>query len=422
MDTLRYDGDPGQPDRHGIHPTPPEDNGRPTAPGDDRGPRPVVGAATGFDEALRLRNEGLWPVAIYPRGVTRRDGAVTEGKEPIGPQWGLHRWDTAKLEDMFRRYPGAGVGVGLGPGRGPEGRWLTDIEGDGPDAEESRAKLFGGAVIASKGWCSTRGEHLLLTLDEQRILEILPGLKSFETGKPGQPGVYKFADLPGLELRIGGYTETKDATVATVKQLQGVVPPTPGTDDRPRTWTGGPDVAPAPDSFYRTLAALAARRPAQGSAPTSPGSDQTGRGRAAIAETPQAAWFRKVLEGEAGKVALTAPGSRHAALLAAATTLGGHLHHGYFSEPEVVAALMQAAGSIPGDRVKDAATIQDGLAYGRARPLPWPARLERLSAAPPRPTPSTNGADRRAGDEGAMAAVAARAQSGYRPDCCIFMP
>src|SRR3712207_8246528 len=48
------------------------------------------------------------------------------------------------------------LGICLGPGRAPDGKWLADLEGDGPEAEESRAALLGGELLETMGWSSAR--------------------------------------------------------------------------------------------------------------------------------------------------------------------------------------------------------------------------------------------------------------------------
>jgi putative DNA primase/helicase len=216
-------------------------------------------------EAQRLRKANFWVIAIYPRGSKFADGRVTEGKEPIGKEWGLKQQASHQLRYTYDRYRNAGVGITLGPGRAPDGGWLADIEGDGPEAEESWLKLTGGEEISTMSWGSVRGQHRLLRLDETRMLKILPGLKSHETKKPGQPGVYHFDALPGLELRLGGYKDN-----GVVKQLQSVVPPTEGTDGNPRVWTGGNTVAEAPESSYAVLEAIVPTNGATNDPPPDP--------------------------------------------------------------------------------------------------------------------------------------------------------
>jgi hypothetical protein len=240
--------------------------GRATKP-DSVSARPLASLKTPLDTAIGLLARGLWPVLIYPKGATLPGGGIATGKEPIGKAWGAERWDVDKLKRTHRRYPEAGAGLGQGPGRGPGGKWLIDAEGDGPEAEASRAVLFGGEDVPTLGWSSTRGGHQLLTVDGDRLLPILARLKGFETKAPGQPGVYNLPSLPGLELRIGGYKPNGE-----VKQLQSVVPPTKGTDSTPRRWGPVEPIAEAPESFYAALERFAdeAREPAPEAKPVAP--------------------------------------------------------------------------------------------------------------------------------------------------------
>ena len=64
-------------------------------------------------------------------------------------------------------------------------------------------------------------------------------------------------------------------------------------------------------------------------------------------------------------------------LLSAARTLGGTLHHRYLTETEVIVELTHAAkrAGLPDQEI--AATVRDGVDYGKADPLPWPDKLTR---------------------------------------------
>lgn len=210
------------------------------APAPKNGPeKPLVGD-TPRDTAVRLLAAGHWPVVIRPGE-----------KRPVGQDWGKTPHTVDTLRAAFKKYPDAGVGVCLGPGRGPDGRWPIDIEGDGPGAEESRARLFGGEVPETLGWGSARGGHGMHTVDPGRMLAVLARLGAME-GKSHASGVYKFPAYPGLEFRIGGYAED-----GTPKQLQSVFPPTKGTDGQCRVWNGVSAIAEVPESFYQALEAAA---------------------------------------------------------------------------------------------------------------------------------------------------------------------
>ena len=164
-----------------------------------------------IEAARRLLRQGFRPVVLWPGGINRKLGnrnVTTSGKEPFGRNWGLKAVTdeslTSDIHYFARQGLEAGCGLCLGPGRAPGEGWLLDLEGDGPEAEESRAKILGGEVLLSMGWGSVRGGHQLLTCDSDRIREVLAKLKKHEVATPGQPGVYHFPSLPGLEIRIGG--------------------------------------------------------------------------------------------------------------------------------------------------------------------------------------------------------------------------
>jgi P4 family phage/plasmid primase-like protien len=219
-------------------------------PTSDTTSRPLSGLTTALAVFIALLGRGLWPIVIYPRDVTLPGGRVATGKEPIGKGWGLIRWTLERAKKLFARWKEAGVGVCLGPGRGPGGTWLGDIEGDGPEADESRARLLGGEVIETMGWGSFRGDHQLWLFDGERLQAILPRLAGCE--RKDKPGVYHFDAYPGVEIRIGG---TKPD--GTVKQIQSVCPPTPGTNGTPRQWDDVESIADAPEVFYAALEAIA---------------------------------------------------------------------------------------------------------------------------------------------------------------------
>ena len=215
------------------------------------------------DTAIRMLSAGLWPIPLNPRGamIPGKDKA-SEGKDPIGKGWGLKRNTTDSIRARFKQVKNAGIGVGLGPDRGPGGTWLIDVEGDGPEAEESRLRLFDGQVVETLGWGSARGGHQLLTADPVRIAALLPGIAGLEIKGTPSPGVYHLPAFPGLEIRFGG---TKANGV--VKQVQSVFPPTVGTDGKPRQWNGVSTIAEAPESLYEALA-TAGQKPESVPAPS----------------------------------------------------------------------------------------------------------------------------------------------------------
>jgi hypothetical protein len=187
--------------------------------------------ATAMETAIRLLERGFWPIAIYPPGIVPRGwDRPTKGKEPIGEAWGLERWSERRLRETFRRHPAAGVGICFGPGRGPGRSWLIDLEGDGPKALDSLAILLGGKIIPTLAWSSTRGEHRVFTADGEQLLRLLTAAGAKE-GKGIKVGVWHLGAFPDLEIRVGGYHPD-----GSIKQVQSVVPPTPGSDGAPRRW------------------------------------------------------------------------------------------------------------------------------------------------------------------------------------------
>jgi putative DNA primase/helicase len=320
------------------------------------------------DSFVDLWQRGFWPIGIYPPGVRlpgKRD--PSKGKEPFGPKWGLERWTLERFLEFLRIHPTGGVGICLGPDRGPKGAWIADIEGDGPEAEESRARLL-GELFTTMGWTSTRGTHDLVTLDEERLKAILPRLKGFESKDPAQPGVYHLPSLPGLELRLGGYKSN-----GVVKQLQSVVPPTPGTDGKPRAWNGVETVT--------ALEALAAQVP-------------TPKPKPATATRPTTTadpYARKALEEEVAKVANEPEQgqNRNNQLNRSAFALGQLVGAGVLDESEVCRALTAAAEHAGLGAGETAATVRSGIESGKSQPRD-------LSAVGTRPrhytaTPSRNG-------------------------------
>src|SRR4051812_35109700 len=153
--------------------------------------------------AIALRKRGYWAHLIHP-----------EEKRPIGEKWGLTRWDEEKLRQTAQKYPTAGVGIALGPIRAPGGGWLIDAEVDGPEGEDSLDRLLGGERPDSPSWGSARGDHTLFTVDGQRLQKLLMAAGAVEGKDDKGKGAWKLAELPGLELRTGGYK-----TDGAVKQV-----------------------------------------------------------------------------------------------------------------------------------------------------------------------------------------------------------
>lgn len=336
--------------------------------------RPLTGLATPLDTALELLARGFWPVAIRPKGAPIGDRAAS-GKEPIGPGWGLERWTDDRLRAAFRRSPDAGVGICLGPARGPEGRWLVDVEGDGPEAEASRAILFGGEVVETMGWGAARGDHQAPTADPERLLPILARLKPFESGERSQPGVYHLPNLPDLELRIGG-TKPDGA----VKQLQSVVPPTPGTDGRPRRWNGVEAVAEVPGAFYAALGAFADSAEDLAVAGNS-ARDEHRRGDAYMwSGTVVERYGAAALADECSVVAGTEEGTRNVRLNLAAFKVGRLVAAGAIDRADAERTLAEAGRRCGLGDAEVAGTIRGAIGAG----MRYPRDLSHVGTGGPR--------------------------------------
>jgi hypothetical protein len=323
-----------------------------------------------------LLERDLWAIPIYPAGHEREVGSVTLGKEPIGKAWGLERWTKKRGARAYKDFPKAGVGVGLGPGRGPGGSWLGDVEGDGKEAEASRAKLFDGEIVETLGWGSARGGHQLLAVDGKRLQGILGGLAKYEVKNTPCPGVYHFPQLPGLELRLGGYKDDGE----TVKQIQSVTPPTLGTDGKPRRFNGCESIADAPEAFYTTLQQIA---------------DEAKSVRADTCKGEERTWsklkpgdrlkayFKGALDKSYGAIARAPQGERHPTVMSRTRALAGYLHYGDclgFTEPELEDEMTRAADeAAPERRGDNRRCVRDAIADGKKHPLRLDDELHQLA-------------------------------------------
>jgi hypothetical protein len=333
-----------------------------------------------------LRAWGFRPVVIYPKGAivpTKEGPKPATGKEPIGSAWGLGAISAQEIIEHFIAYPDAGVGLTFGPGRAPGGGWLVDIEGDGDEAEDSRAELLGGEVLETLGWSSVRGGHsMMIVHDEARMAAIQAAL--------GRSGVIKDkkdeSNLPGLEIRCGGCYKT-----GTAIQIQSVCPPTPGTDGVPRQWHDIETLQAVPEAFYAFLEALAAAKAAQqapqpvvasqGHADHDPAWDGTldivDAERLEHART----WLHKKLTAFAQKVATEVKGNRRTALRDHTRVLAGILAHAnnqkchLLDEQDVIDRMTAAADEcgLEPERRNDAMTW--ALETGKAEPC-WPEELK----------------------------------------------
>ena len=286
-----------------------------------------------FDTAMELLcSHDLWPVPVYPPGVTlqfKTGTKVTTGKEPIGESWGSTRPTEQSIRRIFRRTPEAGVGLLLGPDGG-----IVDLECDGPEGEDSLVKLMGGEIVQTLGWSSARGPHHVFRYDAR--------LDRY--GK----SIIKLPELPGLEVRIGG----------NGKQLQSCCPPTMGTDGKPREWNGAQTIAELPESVFTFLDAALAK-PKHREPPF-----------LARVTSARDAYAIKALDDECQTVALAVDGEQNKTLNTSAFNVGQLVGAGALDRPEVERRLLEAAaGYIQKDGEHAArATIRSGLDAGQNQP------------------------------------------------------
>ncbi|WP_165070849.1 DUF3987 domain-containing protein [Paludisphaera rhizosphaerae] len=318
--------------------------------------------------ALALLAKGFHPVALY----SAAEEPNGKGKRPIGSAWGDHR-QTLNADGLGRKFddhPDAGVGICLGPGRTRWGRWLIDVEVDGPEGEDSFLRLVGGEIVETMGWTSARGRHrLFLVVDD--FLGLLQAAGAVE-GKGSQKGVFHLPDFRGLEIRVGGEKEG-----GSLKQLQSACPPTVGTDGKPREWTGGWDVAELPDAALAALEAVAERaavRAESGSPPAPAVESQPSEGWAIPVTTPgdpagrKERYARNGFEAELARVAAAVEGERNTTLNRASFAIGQLVGAGAVSGAEATAGLTQAALSIGLGEEEARNTIRSGLEAGMGRP------------------------------------------------------
>ena len=209
------------------------------------------------------------------------------------------------------------------------------------------------------GWGSVRGGHQLLTIDGETLLPILAKLTGCE--RRDQPGVYKLPNLPGLELRIGGHKAD-----GAVKQLQSVVPPTPGTDGTPRAWNGVETVAEAPAAFSDALSAIAGYAEdlavLQNSARPGKRNDTRPGGE------PPSAYGAAALDGECDLIAGTGQGHRNIQLNLSAFRVGRLIGSGAIDRDAGYNALFAAGQRCGLVDAEIAQTINGALAAGKGYP------------------------------------------------------
>jgi P4 family phage/plasmid primase-like protien len=331
-------------------------------------------------DGLSLLKLGFWVVAIHPRT-----------KRPIGKAWGLTRWDEQRLRSAFERYPDAGIGICLGPGRAPGSGGLADIEGDGDRAEESLAKLLGGELPDTAIWSSRRGKHTLFIVDVDRLQRALAAAGAVEGTDEKGKGAWHLPEFPGLEFRIGGFKAD-----GTIKQVQSVVPPTPGDDGKPRAWTSSPrgGIAPLPEAAYACLEGMSTARTKPEPKPAAK------RGSRKAGSNGRNGYFHTALKAECDAVEAEPKGSRNNRLNAAAFSLGQLIGPGQLDRAEVERALLESAGRAGLGQQESIATIRSGISAGMLKPRDL-SRVGADHSGGSGIPPSGNG-EGRGGDDGSL--------------------
>jgi putative DNA primase/helicase len=194
---------------------------------------------------LKMLGIGYAIVAIHPNS-----------KRPVGRAWGAEVWSAERLREAFEQHEDCGIGVRLGPTLAPGGGDLVDLECDSAEGADSLGRLLGGETPITPGWSATRGGHNLFRVDHERLQKLLIAAGATEGKDAKSRGAWHLDALPGLEIRCGGRKED-----GTLKQIQSVVPPTPGTNGKPRAWVTPPNqpIADLPEAAYAFLESVAER-------------------------------------------------------------------------------------------------------------------------------------------------------------------
>jgi putative DNA primase/helicase len=305
--------------------------------------RPTANGACEAAALAELQN-GFWPTVLRPLGEVRPDGTVSEGKDPFYQDWGLRQLGRQRIKALFAENPARGLGRCVGPGKAG-GKWLIAIEGDGPEAEESRLRLFAGEVVETLGHTSRRGDYAFFTVDGPRLLKALAGCKASKK----EAGVFEtIPTLPDLEFRVGGFS----GDGKTPLQVQCAIPPTIGTDGQPRRANGIENPAPFPEAGYEYLERLAERiqehEEIQHENENNNG-DKLRASRWAVPvhdpwspEARQRAYVEKVLKEEAEALEGLTKGKRHLGLLPISMKLASLVKSGLISESDCREKFTQA--------------------------------------------------------------------------------
>ena len=252
--------------------------------------------------------------------------------------------DAAQVREWWRRWPHANVGVATGA---ESGLWVLDLDHAKPGEADGLAAVLdvceyaldlSAAVETGSG-----GQHLWWAWPEEGTVQSRARVLSVD-------GVKASADTRGR----GGYV---------------VAPPSTHASGRLYRWTQEPPTEGLPACPSALLDAVRApRREAQPAAAGGPrvAPELDGDSRAAR-------YVEGALRRACERVAASAPGARHAALLREGETLGGWVHLGVCPVDvmiEALAAAGVAAGVVEAEAVR---TARDAVAHGQERPRELPA-------------------------------------------------
>jgi hypothetical protein len=252
--------------------------------------------------------------------------------------------DAAQVREWWRRWPYANVGVATGP---ESGVWVLDLdrakagEADGLAAVLDVCEYaldLSAAVETGSG-----GQHLWWSWPEGAPVQSRARVLSVD-------GVKASADTRGR----GGYV---------------VAPPSVHASGRLYRWTQEPPVEGLPACPGALLDAV--RAPRRETPPVAAGGPRVAP--ELDGDSRAARYVEGALRRACERVAASAPGARHAALLREGETLGGWVHLGV-CPPEVMIEALTAAGVAAGVPEAEAVrTARDAVAHGQERPRELPA-------------------------------------------------
>lgn len=252
--------------------------------------------------------------------------------------------DAARVREWWRRWPEANVGVATGP---ESGAWVLDLDRAKAGEADGLAALLDVEPDA---------------LDLAAVVETGSGGQHLWWAWPGEGTVQSRARVLALDgVKASADTRGRGGYV--------VAPPSVHASGRSYRWTQEPPVEGLPACPGALLDAVrASRREAPPAAAGAPRSVPELDGDSRAARYVEGA-LRRACE----RVAASALGARHAALLREGETLGGWVHLGVCSAEVMVEALAAAGVAAGVSETEAARTARDAVAHGQERPRELPA-------------------------------------------------